>query len=72
MSSAKPIIMVFGLVVLLMVGFLGVPSAANAPGAAAALASGFWGTPSAVHQFCEPKYATSHFVAEFYNSMSSF
>ena len=34
--------------------------------------TGYWGMATAVHQFCEPKYATSHYVAEFYNSISSF
>ena len=34
--------------------------------------TGFWGAATAVHQFCEPKYKTSHYVAEFYNSLSSF
>lgn len=33
---------------------------------------GYWGAATAVHQFCEPKYATSQYVAEFYNSISSF
>ena len=34
--------------------------------------TGYWGKPTAVHQFCEPKYATTPYVAEFYNSISSF
>ena len=34
--------------------------------------NGYWGAATALHQFCEPKYATSHYVAEFYNSVSSF
>jgi dihydroceramidase len=33
--------------------------------------TGYWGAATAVHQFCEPKYATSHFFAEFFNSVSS-
>jgi dihydroceramidase len=32
---------------------------------------GFWGAPTAIHQFCEPKYATSPYFAEFWNSVSS-
>lgn len=34
--------------------------------------NGYWGAATAVHQFCEPKYATSPYVAEFYNALSSF
>ena len=34
--------------------------------------TGYWGVATAVHQFCEPKYATSPYVAEFYNAVSSF
>lgn len=33
--------------------------------------TGYWGTPDALHQFCEPHYATSHYFAEFYNALSS-
>ena len=33
---------------------------------------GFWGVPTAIHQFCEPKYQTSPYFAEFFNSVSSF
>lgn len=57
--------------------FLGVPSAA--PGAdsnstiptSKAAPAGYWGEPTAVHQFCEPKYASSHYFAEYFNSLSS-
>ena len=34
--------------------------------------TGWWGPATSVHQFCEPKYATSPYFAEFYNSLSSF
>lgn len=62
----------FGVVALLLALFVGVPSASTViePGAAKA-ASGYWGVPTAVHQFCEPKYASSAYFAEFYNSLSS-
>jgi len=43
-----------------------IPTSSDVP------ANGYWGVATAVHQFCEPKYATSHYVAEFYNSTSSF
>ncbi|EOD21083.1 hypothetical protein EMIHUDRAFT_255381 [Emiliania huxleyi CCMP1516] len=54
--------------------FLGVPSAA--PGADSnstipTSKAGYWGEPTAVHQFCEPKYASSHYFAEYFNSLSS-
>lgn len=32
----------------------------------------FWGAIDAAHTFCEPKYATSTVVAEFFNALSSF
>ena len=31
-----------------------------------------WGKIDAAHIFCEPKYATSPYFAEFYNAISSF
>ena len=31
----------------------------------------YWGAIDAQHTFCEPKYATSLYVAEYYNSLSS-
>ena len=34
--------------------------------------TGRWGPATSVHQFCEPKYATSPYFAEFYNSLSFF
>ena len=34
-------------------------------------ATGFWGPVDAVHQFCEPHYATTYYAAEFYNGLSS-
>lgn len=34
-------------------------------------AHGFWGAPTALHTFCEQNYATTYFVAEFWNSLSS-
>jgi len=46
--------------------FMHIPTSSDVP------ANGYWGAATAVHQFCEPKYATSHYVAEFYNSISSF
>lgn len=33
--------------------------------------TGYWGPPNALHQFCEPHYASTAYVAEFYNSISS-
>ena len=33
--------------------------------------TGFWGPVDAVHQFCEPHYATSFYVCEFFNGLSS-
>ncbi|KAG8471042.1 hypothetical protein KFE25_009463 [Diacronema lutheri] len=33
--------------------------------------TGFWGSPTALHTFCEPKYAPSYFFAEMFNSISS-
>lgn len=33
--------------------------------------SGFWGPVQANHAFCEPHYAVSPYIAEFYNSLSS-
>ena len=71
MGAATALSMAVGLLFFLVAAFFSVPSA-NTPGSAAVAASGFWGAPSAVRQFCEPKYATSHYVAEFYNSLSSF
>lgn len=32
---------------------------------------GFWGAPTALNIFCEPKYSTSKYFAEFYNSLTS-
>jgi len=34
--------------------------------------TGFWGPPDSNHQFCEPHYTVTPFLAEFYNSWSSF
>jgi dihydroceramidase len=34
--------------------------------------TGFWGPVDSNHQFCEPHYASSYYLAEFYNSLSSF
>lgn len=62
----------FGLLAVVLAVFLGVPSAVpDSETVTTAAAAGFWGVPSAVHQFCEPKYASSQYVAEFYNSISS-
>jgi dihydroceramidase len=62
----------FGLAVVLLAAFVGVPSAVpDSEVVTTATAAGYWGVPTAVHQFCEPKYATSKYVAEFYNSISS-
>ena len=33
--------------------------------------NGFWGPSDALHQFCEPHYAFTFFLAEFFNSTSS-
>ena len=33
--------------------------------------AGFWGTPTSTVDFCEPNYAVSHFVAEFWNAVTS-
>ena len=32
---------------------------------------GYWGTPTADMDFCEPNYAVTHFVAEFWNMLTS-
>ena len=34
--------------------------------------TGYWGPPNSVHQFCEPHYAVTPWIAEFYNTISSF
>jgi dihydroceramidase len=34
-------------------------------------ATGYWGPPNANHQFCEPHYDVTQYVAEFYNTVSS-
>ena len=34
-------------------------------------ATGFWGPPNSNHVFCEPHYAVSPFITEFYNALSS-
>jgi dihydroceramidase len=34
--------------------------------------TGFWGPVDANHQFCEPHYDKTFFLAEFYNALSSF
>ena len=33
--------------------------------------TGYWGPVDAIHQFCEPHYNTSYYVAEFWNTMTS-
>ena len=33
--------------------------------------TGYWGEPTATTDFCEPNYAVSFYVAEFYNAFSS-
>lgn len=33
--------------------------------------TGYWGEVDALHTFCEPNYASSAFVAEFWNSLGS-
>ena len=48
------------------------PQVLNIPTQNDVPSTGYWGAATAVHQFCEPKYATSPYVAEFYNSLSSF
>ena len=32
----------------------------------------FWGEPDASVHFCEDKYATNDYVAEYYNTLSAF
>jgi len=32
---------------------------------------GYWGEPTSTTDFCEPNYAVSHYVAEFFNALSS-
>jgi hypothetical protein len=32
---------------------------------------GYWGLPTSDADFCEPNYTTSHYVAEFWNTVSS-
>lgn len=62
----------FGLLAVVLAVFAGVPSAApDAKAGTTSVAAGYWGVPTAVHQFCEPKYASSQYLAEFYNSISS-
>jgi dihydroceramidase len=34
-------------------------------------ATGYWGPSTANHQFCEPHYHVTHYIAEFYNTLSS-
>ena len=34
-------------------------------------ASGYWGASTATNDFCEPNYTMSHYVAEFWNTLSS-
>ena len=34
--------------------------------------TGYWGPVDANHQFCEPHYVTTHYLAEPYNAISSF
>ena len=34
--------------------------------------TGYWGPPNSIHQFCEPHYAVTPWIAEFYNTVSSF
>ena len=34
--------------------------------------TGYWGKPSATVDWCEPNYAFSHYIAEFFNTFSSF
>ena len=33
--------------------------------------TGYWGPVDAIHQFCEPHYNTSHYIAEFWNATTS-
>ena len=33
--------------------------------------AGYWGTPTATTNFCEPDYEYSHYLAEFFNALSS-
>lgn len=68
----KVAIMLFGIAWLLAVALVGLPPADVGDRDTRAVPSGFWGSPTALHQFCEPKYATTPYVAEFYNSLSSF
>ena len=74
MRSIVPILS-FGVATIVVSVFFGAPSAAPdavaASKAGKAVAFGYWGAPTAVHQFCEPKYASSWFFAELYNSLSS-
>ena len=32
---------------------------------------GYWGTPTATADFCEPNYAHTRYIAEFLNALSS-
>ena len=52
--------------------YTAMPSIFTIPTQSDVPSTGYWGKATAVHQFCEPKYATSPYVAEFYNSISSF
>ena len=52
--------------------FIPMPSIFTIPTQSDVPSTGYWGKATAVHQFCEPKYAMSPYVAEFYNSLSSF
>jgi len=35
------------------------------------MAPGYWGNPDGIMDFCEPNYAVTYYVAEFFNTMSS-